>query len=62
MFPSASEALTLTTLTDLVRWYNVDPAVWNAFVGQVGDPTDDYRLRRWWRLPARMQRRLLGST
>ena len=44
MFPSASEALTLTTLTDLVRWYNVDPAVWNAFVGQVGDPTDDYRL------------------
>ena len=30
MFPSASEALTLTTLTDLVRWYNVDPAVWNA--------------------------------
>ena len=34
MFPSASEALTLTTLTDLVRWYNVDPAVWNAFVGQ----------------------------
>ncbi|CAE7036982.1 unnamed protein product [Symbiodinium sp. CCMP2592] len=44
MYPSASEASALHTLADLVRWYNVDPAVWAAFVGQVGDPTDDYRL------------------
>ncbi|CAE7737152.1 unnamed protein product [Symbiodinium sp. CCMP2456] len=44
MYPSAAEAAGLNTLQDLVRWYGVPDGVWQAFVDQVGDPTEDFRL------------------